>query len=198
MDIDFDKQPSELAASSARTGPKARPRLIFNVHVSSGGVHCCMEPTDLHARADMAMFLHGPKTRDSEMLGDFVSPDIDETIYEDEGRLDLQSVNIIQEGASAYGQHTGKFQLKPRCHGNVIKGQNHGLNEASQPHCSTDDLGHISTNYRCPSIVNEAPRKEAFNTSTHANLQEENFPEVPQDMVSFLASLRMLNDYNFN
>lgn len=63
----------------------------------------------------------------------------------------------------------------------MIKGHNHGLNEASQPRCSTDDIGHISTDYRCPSIVNEEPRKEAFNTSTHANLQEENFPEVPQD-----------------
>lgn len=89
------------------------------------------------------------------------------------------------------GQHTEKFQPKRRFHGNVMKGQNkHGVNEeASEPHYSANDIDHISTDSSGPSIVNEQPTNEAFNTNSnfYANLQEENFPQVPQETVRFFS-----------
>ncbi|KAG7571639.1 hypothetical protein ISN44_As09g000700 [Arabidopsis suecica] len=166
MDMVFEKQPSELAASSAMAGAKVRPRLRKHVLVSTlsndakeksfqhnphqkivailrflrsvrvpdndminqsirgtlsedvkRGVHCCMEPTDLHARAYMDSETQRCKDRDMAVFWDIRK-----------------------------WQHTGKFQPKPRFHGNLIKGQNHGLNEASQPHCFTDDIDH--THYK--------------------------------------------------
>ncbi|XP_033132995.1 glutamic acid-rich protein isoform X2 [Brassica rapa] len=125
-----------------------------------------------------------PRRQDSAAFGDFVTSETDEVIDDQTQRMqteeeeecdwNMETLDIVQEECvtSAYEQHTGKFQPKPRLLDTVIE-------EEPESHYSVDD----DTTGANPSefMVNEESRNDEFNINTtfHGDHQEDehNIPE---------------------
>ncbi|XP_056849102.1 uncharacterized protein LOC130494480 isoform X2 [Raphanus sativus] len=129
-----------------------------------------------------------PRRQDSATFRDFVTHETDELINAETQRMqtgeegeechwNMETLDIVQEEGmtSAYEQHTGKFQPKPRLLDTVIE-------EEPESHYSVDDT--MDAANQSEFMVNEESRNGEFNTdsTSHGDHQEEhNIPEVPRE-----------------
>ncbi|EOA16282.1 hypothetical protein CARUB_v10004429mg [Capsella rubella] len=136
-------------------------------HVDLGGERC-----DGGEEAASA-FPDDPRTQDSTIFRDFVTPETGE----DEGRLDMETLDIIQEEGttSSYVQHTGKFQPKPRLLDTVV--------EEPGRHYSVGGTGYFSMDTNDPELMVNMESRNGFSTYGHLQEEELNVPEAPRETV---------------
>ncbi|XP_010437020.1 PREDICTED: transcription factor TFIIIB component B''-like [Camelina sativa] len=142
-------------------------------HVDLGGKRC-----DDSIEAAASAFPDDPRTQDSTIFGDSETG-------EDDGHLDMETLDIVQEEGttSSYVQHTGKLQPKPRVLDTVVE-------EEPEPHYSVDGTGYFSMGSNESEVMDNVESRNDFSTYGHLqeeepNIQEEepNIPEAPRETV---------------
>ncbi|CAN8276587.1 unnamed protein product [Cochlearia groenlandica] len=127
------------------------------------------------------------RAQDSGMLEDCVTPETDEVVhdqthrtqtmvYEEECHLEMETLDIVQEKGfiSAYEQHTGKFQPKPRLLDTVV--------EESEPRYFTTGTNEIE-------FMEPRNDFDAHTTFFEEHQEEElNIPQVPRETVPETAA----------
>lgn len=175
-----------------------------NVDVLSGGIHSTMEAATLHAWTDVDMeqrldddieapaFPGDPTLQDSVTFRDFIAPELDGGIHvqnggmqteEAEDCLDMETLDIVEKGTTTYGQHTGKFQPKPKLQDDVrTRKQSQGVNETPESGYVADDMDYVSMGTNTSEfLVNGELRNETTNVNTtfYGDLQGVDIPEMP-------------------
>ncbi|KAL1190268.1 hypothetical protein V5N11_016655 [Cardamine amara subsp. amara] len=162
-----------------------------NVDVVSRGVNWSMKPSILRACKNVdlkggkcddgieaaSVFPDDSRTQDSTVFGDFITPETEANIHaqtgEDECRLDMETLDIVQEEGttSAYVQHNGKFQPKPRLLDTVV--------EEPESHYSVNDTGYYSMGTNDSESMANMESRNGFSSYE----EELNIPEVPGETV---------------
>ncbi|XP_010431876.1 PREDICTED: protein IWS1 homolog [Camelina sativa] len=137
-------------------------------HVDLGGKRC-----DDSIDAAASAFPDDSRTQDSTIFRDFVTPETGE----DEGHLDMETLDIVQEEGttSSYVQHTGKLQPKPRVLDTVV--------EEPEPHYSVDGTGYFSMGTNESEVMDNVESRNDFSTYGHLQEEEPNIPEAPRETV---------------
>ncbi|KAL1213553.1 hypothetical protein V5N11_000625 [Cardamine amara subsp. amara] len=147
-----------------------------NVDVVSRGVNWSMKPAILRAcknvglegkRCDdgieaASVFPDDSRTQDSTIFGDYITPETDANIHAQTG----------EEGTtSAYVQHTGKFQPKPRLLDTVV--------EEPESHYSVNDTSYFPMGTSESEFMANVESRNGFSSYE----EEPNIPEVPGETV---------------
>ncbi|XP_010521886.1 PREDICTED: uncharacterized protein LOC104800691 [Tarenaya hassleriana] len=180
-----------------------------NADVFSGGIHSSMEAAALHPwtnvdsekrmddNIDIPVFPGYPGTQDSVMFTDFIAPEIDGGIHaqnggtqteEEEYCLDMETLDIIEKGTTTYGQHSGKFQPKPKFQDDVqTRNQSQDVNETPKSVYAADDIDYVSMGASTSEfLVNGDLRNETTNAQNnfYGDFQEVDIPEMAGEPTS--------------